>query len=132
MVETNFQSRRMLDWHSDAQAELPSKQGMTEGVLQGCLYGGASEDGPLGDAWLFDGERGAWEQTANSGFGGFPGAAKAWHAAAVLEYTEVPSVELLDLPDLPLHRPPSSGFFAVLLGHDGRNCMSLNFRHDTP
>ncbi|BDA42375.1 probable acyl-CoA-binding domain-containing protein 5 at C-terminar half [Coccomyxa sp. Obi] len=55
---------------------------------KGCLYGGASEDGPLGDAWLFDSERLAWEQTANSGFGGFPGAAKAWHTAAVLDYTE--------------------------------------------
>lgn len=63
--------------------------------MQGCLYGGASEEGPLGDAWLFDSERLAWEQTANSGFGGFPGAAKAWHTAAVLDYTEVRSLQQL-------------------------------------
>lgn len=59
------------------------------------MYGGASEDGPLGDAWLFDSERLIWERTANSGFGGFPGAAKAWHTAAVLDYTEVHSSQQL-------------------------------------
>ena len=78
---------------------------------QVCLYGGANQDFRLGDVWIFDGERLAWEQTEKSDFGGFSGAAKAWHAAAVLESTEVrhlyhlPSLE--PKPKISQH-PPSA------------------------
>ena len=57
--------------------------------VQGCLYGGSSEDGPRGDAWLFDAATLAWERTAENKFGDFEGAAKAWQAAAVLEGLDV-------------------------------------------
>jgi hypothetical protein len=59
------------------------------GAAQGCLYGGSSEEGPRADAWLFDAQALAWQQTATSDFGGFPGAAKAWQAAALLEGHDV-------------------------------------------
>jgi len=57
--------------------------------MQGCLYGGQSTDGHLGDAWLFDSESMTWQLTATSDFGGFCDAAKAWHAAAVLKCADV-------------------------------------------
>jgi hypothetical protein len=57
--------------------------------MQACLYGGAHQDGQLGDVWMFDSERLAWDCTQNPFFGGLSGVAKAWHAAAVLDSTVV-------------------------------------------
>ena len=46
---------------------------------QALLYGGADEEGPLGDAWLLDMEAGSWVGLSTT-----QGCSKAWHSAEYL------------------------------------------------
>jgi len=53
---------------------------LSAALRQACLFGGAGEEGPLGDAWLLEGSGGGaaprWRRAAAEAAAG-----RAWHAA---------------------------------------------------
>jgi len=96
--------RRVRDSDSGGHAQLTSRrcpllcspalssqrngpQRLSRALRQACLFGGAGEEGPLGDAWLLEGGGGGaaprWRRAAAEAAAG-----RAWHAAALVATPE--------------------------------------------